>query len=147
MLTGLTLYAGSVIAARWSLAISYVARAQQTGRKMSYQSSFDFIPPLAVGLSAAIARRSDPESSHRAGGEITVSGRREGQLLGVLALVRKYPGSTSLELAYKSFSLDRYVVARRLPELEKAGLVSRGPLKQCGISKKLALTWVPARKG
>jgi hypothetical protein len=36
----------------------------------------------------------------------------------VLALVKAHPGSTSLELAQHTTSLDRYAIARRLPELE-----------------------------
>lgn len=99
---------------------------------ISQQSLFNDPPP--------IARRSDPETSHLAAGEVTASGRREGQLLGVLALVRKYPLSTSLELAQKS-TFDRYVTARRLPELEHSGLVVKRAARLCTVGNRLAVTW------
>lgn len=87
-----------------------------------------------------IARRSDPESSKAAAREITESGLRVRQQTEVLRLVRAYPNRTSLELAQHG-SLDRYVIARRLPELEQAGLVKRGEMRRCSIGARPALTW------
>jgi hypothetical protein len=114
---------------------------------VSTQRAFDFIPPATVkdAMSFPIARRLDPETSKEAALEITASGRREGQALTVLAFVRKYPGKTSSELAVKAQTsgcpYDRYVFARRLPELEKAGLVWKRNSRQCSVSGLQAHTW------
>jgi hypothetical protein len=108
---------------------------------MSTQTAFDFAPTFSERvLAVRIARKSDPKPSHLAAGGITRSGRREGQCLAVLALVRKYPCSTSLELASNS-NLDRYVIARRLPELEKAGYIARRNVRECSVGKRPATTW------
>lgn len=88
------------------------------------------------------ARRSDPESSHRAAEEVTASGRRAAQLAQVIAAVRKHPGRTSMELA-RLTGLDRYLLARRLPEAATAGAVAKGQQRVCSVSDRLALTWLP----
>jgi DNA-binding MarR family transcriptional regulator len=87
-----------------------------------------------------IVRRNDPESSKAVAREITESGLRTRQQAEVLRLVRAYPNSTSLELAQHG-SLDRYAIARRLPELEQAGLVKRGEMRRCSVGARPALTW------
>lgn len=89
-----------------------------------------------------IARLSDPETSHQAAREITSSGERDRQARLVLAALRNLPGSTSAELAYYQ-GIDRYITARRLPELESIGAVKRGKQRRCEISGKNALTWDP----
>lgn len=70
------------------------------------------------------ARRDDPESSHRAADQAERSGRIGRQLEAALAAVRERPGLTSLELA-EATGIDRYTLARRLPELARRGLVHR----------------------
>ena len=104
------------------------------------QQSLPFTTPIEVALRAPIARSSDPQSSKAAADAITASGKREGQLQGVLALVRKHPNSTSLELSHHS-QYDRYTVARRLPELEAACLVCKGDARVCSVGGRLAVTW------
>jgi hypothetical protein len=106
------------------------------------QSSFNFPNQNTVtgALTSPVARAADPKPSKLAAAEITASGRREGQLLAVLALVKKFPRSTSLELSRHS-SLDRYVVARRLPELAHAGLVAKRSVRQCVVGHRPATTW------
>jgi len=66
----------------------------------------------------AASRKTDPESSRRAAREIERSGVLKGQRLLCLELVQKYPGRSSKELSTLG-SLDRYQLARRLPELVK----------------------------
>jgi hypothetical protein len=70
------------------------------------------------------ARRADPLSSHAAADELERSGRAEAQRRQVLAVLRRWPGSTSAELAALG-GLDRHMVARRLPELYRAGYAER----------------------
>ncbi len=85
--------------------------------------------------SIPIARKTDPESSHEAAARITDSGKRKRQIDEALARVRRHPGKTSLELS--DMELDRYILARRLPELEKLGLVTT-------TENKAGLRWWPA---
>lgn len=92
-------------------------------------------------LRAPVAAKNDPATSKQAGAAITRSGQREGQCLGVLALLRQYPRSTSLELAQKGRTYDRYIIARRLPELEQGKLIRKCGMKKCGVSGKLATVW------
>ena len=89
-----------------------------------------------------LARASDPITSHIAGEEHVLSGRWRGDAERVLEALRYWPGRTSRELAERS-GLDRYLVARRLPDLKETGHVERGEKRQCAIGRCLALTWVP----
>lgn len=89
------------------------------------------------------ARNTDPETSHLAAEENTRSGRRAVQQHAVLAAVMAQPGLTSRELA-QAAGMDRYVVARRLPELEAAKIVRKGGARECRVSKRRAVTWWPA---
>ena len=105
------------------------------------QAAFEFAPnPVHKALRQPIAANADPETSHIAGRQITESGKREGQLLGVLALVKRYPRSTSLELSHKG-GFDRYIIARRLPELAAAKLVDRRAPRVCTVGNRPATTW------
>lgn len=90
----------------------------------------------------AIARWHDPETSHDAAQAITASGRRDAQAQAVLGAVLAYPGSTSAELAQLR-GLDRYVCARRLPELERLGRVRKGVALKCTLTGRSAVTWWP----
>lgn len=92
------------------------------------QSLLSIIDTVQAVPRSAIA---DPEASHRAEIRVRESGVMRGQALIVLGLVKSAPGRTSKELAaVDSFmrgkcGLDRYQIARRLPELLNAKLVTR----------------------
>jgi hypothetical protein len=86
------------------------------------------------------SRRSDPETSHEAAEQVRRSGDLGRQQLAVLEAVKRWPGLTSLELAAR-LNLDRYQVARRLPEIEAALRVRRGDIKS--INGRNHLTWWP----
>lgn len=73
-------------------------------------------PPQYHELEAA-SRKTDPLSSKRAAKEIERTGTLKGQRLIALELVKQFPGRSSKELS-KLGTLDRYQLARRLPELE-----------------------------
>jgi hypothetical protein len=94
-----------------------------------------------------MARRSDPETSHAAAAEMLHSGKLTAQQGRVLALVAKHPGCTSLELAAISDGkLDRYQIARRLPELKRGHVVRMGSTRKCNIGDRPAVTWWPERQ-
>lgn len=97
-------------------------------------------PGIQAALRSPVAASADPETSHLAAKEITESGTREIQLHKVLELVRKYPLCTSMELSVRG-KMDRYVTARRLPELAAGHLVSRRTARTCTVSGKKAVTW------
>jgi hypothetical protein len=65
------------------------------------------------------ARRSDPITSHEAAAQMAASGAIGRQAQEVLGAVMRWPGLTSLELGAR-LEIDRWAVARRLPELEPA---------------------------
>jgi hypothetical protein len=89
------------------------------------------------------ARRTDPVTSHEAAEFAEASGTIGHQQEIVEALVRKHPGNTSAELAWSEDAkgLDRYAIARRLPELERLGLVRKGEARICSESGRRAVTW------
>ena len=89
-----------------------------------------------------IARKSDPISSHLSAYEITASGIRGTQQTEIMFAAKKYPGRTSRELAGHT-GLDRYIVARRLPELESVGLVYKGDARKCRVADRMAVVWWP----
>lgn len=103
---------------------------------MNRQNQIDF--DYADRIPAS--RGSDPDSSHEAAEAIDATGKRRAQLTATLMAVAAYPGSTTLELSGRC-SLDRYALARRMPELERLGYVERGPIRQCRVGKRNATTW------
>jgi len=97
---------------------------------------------LGKTFDAPTAHRNDPISSFRAGDKVLKSGRLRGQTQAVLEALRKYPGRTSAELAGLA-DLDRYAVARRLPNLAYRGLAERGPERECTVCSTPCITWRP----
>lgn len=87
------------------------------------------------------ARTTDPITSHMAAAAI--QGEASRQRVVIRKLVEEHPGLTSQELAEHS-DLDRYQIARRLPELRAKGKVIMGHYRPCKVSGRQAHTWVPA---
>jgi hypothetical protein len=74
---------------------------------------------------------------------MNATGKRGEQCRAALALVVAHPGKTSMELAALG-TLDRYQLARRLPDLREIGRVRNGEDRVCTASGRLASTWWPA---
>lgn len=89
------------------------------------------------------ARSTDPQSSHLAAEKITRNGTRASQQQEVVRLVTDYPGHTSAELARRSGRLDRWQIARRLPECAPV-YVQRGKMRICRVTGNKCITWWPA---
>lgn len=106
------------------------------------QFGFEFAAPRMRRVETPAARRTDPESSHLAAEHVTRSGKRGLQQAQATAAVRSFPGCTSFELALKT-DIDRYTLARRLPECVTAGTVRKGEQRTCSITGRQALTWWP----
>jgi hypothetical protein len=79
------------------------------------------------GVTAFVHSRTGQYTSALAGVEVHGSGVAADQRARVFAAVMAHPGWTSAELAGAATGLDRYQVARRLPELEHEGRVVKGP--------------------
>ena len=92
------------------------------------------------------ARSTDPQTSHDAARHIVSSGQQALQQNQALDAVRCHPGLTSNELAQAS-GFDRYMLARRLPELCDHDRVVRGDARKCDVSGRSAATWWPVTPG
>lgn len=87
------------------------------------------------------ARCTDPVTSSIAADKITRSGVRGRQAAQVLDALRAYGlPVTSAELAVLA-DLDRYMVARRLPDLERQGHVTRMDYDTCSVTGHKAVLW------
>lgn len=86
------------------------------------------------------AHANDPITSYMAAARAESSGQIRTDARVCLEAVQRFPGSTSRELASAS-GLDRHAVARRLPELERAERIRKGPKRKCRIAGTLAVTW------
>lgn len=92
------------------------------------------------------ARNDDPGSSHEAADFIVGSGKQAQQQAQAAAAVRNHPGLTSLELA-RATGVDRFLLARRLPEVEREGLIRRGIVRKCAASNgRSGVTWHPVNR-
>ncbi len=110
------------------------------------QQALDLRPPLPLA-----PKRKDRSTSADALVDLKASGKLGEQQLRVLAAlafgVREgWDGVTSLELS-DGAEIDRYVAARRLPELEEQRLVRRLPERHCAISGRRSATWEPTEAG
>ncbi len=111
------------------------------------QSLFELDP---YGGSAPIARATDPESSHEAAAQHTASGARQRHAEIVLALVRRMPGSTFVELFSGATDEEKVIlgneveVMRRLNDLGKSFAIKRGPSRECTVKHTKMTTWWPA---
>jgi len=95
------------------------------------------------GRAKHMARRTDPVSSILAAIESIRTGAHAKQCAVVLDMVVRFPGCTARELAVAR-GIDRYMVSRRLPDLERNGLVVRGEIRSCREGGKKSLTWWPS---
>lgn len=93
-------------------------------------------------MRSSLARNTDPVTSHLAAAEIVDSGVADRQRSIAYKAVCLDPRLTSRELS-SYCELDRYQLARRLPELIKMGLLENGVVRECARSGRKALTWNP----
>ena len=137
--------------ARLQCAIKVLERLKEKPMKSTRRAGDKYWSPLP-GMKAVInfgrntmnriatARATDPDTSHLAGEEMERSGKAQTQREIVLEAVGYFVPLTSAEIA-KCSELDRFQVARRLPELEYAGLVRRLPKRQCNVCRSQSVTW------
>ena len=88
-----------------------------------------------------LARSSDPSISPLAAAEFIRSGRRANQNSELLAWLRGQTRALSSAEIPRDSGMDRHGAARRLPDLERARLVERCPVRECTAWDSMALTW------
>ena len=95
-------------------------------------------------MATHLARRTDPDTSHQAAITFVAGGKHAKQSAEVLNTLRRINASrvmvTSAELA-AYMGVDRYVTARRLPDLAKQRLVERCKKTTCTVNGTSAVTW------
>jgi hypothetical protein len=92
----------------------------------------------------ATAALGDLDTSRQAAERMNASGATGRNAAVVLALVCRHPGSTSVELfEAQGFGsdLDRHEISRRLADLERAGRVHKGPVRDCRVKLTPMVTW------
>jgi hypothetical protein len=99
----------------------------------------------AVKSMEPLSRNADPVGSFQAAERTRKTGLGSRKRLAVYHALRRYQGTTSAELA-KAAGLDRYDVARRLPELERAGWIVRGRRRRCAVTGCDCVTWYVTRR-
>ena len=87
------------------------------------------------------ASKRHQDTSKLAETRITESGERLKHAEMVLIALRLHNGSTSAELAEYLVNLDRYQIARRLPELQYNGLIRKGKPRICGMCNNVCDVW------
>lgn len=90
-----------------------------------------------------LAHADDPVTSKLAARAMAESGALNRQCARVLEALREFPNTTSDELAHAS-GLDRYVVARRLPDLARLGLATQDGRRSSNLSGRQSVVWRPA---
>lgn len=93
-----------------------------------------------VPRNAPASRSTDPESSRESEQHMNDSGERDRQRQRVLEAVQQHSGLTTKHLAQRT-GMDRHMVARRMPELERHGLVRRGPVVSDPGDGRQGVTW------
>jgi len=85
-------------------------------------------------------RKTDPETSRMAAEGMVVAGEWQRQKDMVYENLKRFNGSTSAELA-SFMNTDRYITARRLPDLQREGKAVKGHIRLCNITGRACVTW------
>jgi hypothetical protein len=92
------------------------------------------------GADKALTHRGDPQTSYEAAEGLKRSGRLAAQQQAVLEGLRQCDGATHGELG-AFMGLHWLTPARRLPELERAGLARKGEARVCRVKGSRCTTW------
>ncbi|MBL0220053.1 MAG: hypothetical protein IPQ07_40075 [Myxococcales bacterium] len=111
---------------------------------MSGQASL-FDGAAFAAVAPPVARKRGPLAAQIAASEHTSSGRREANVRMILSLLRLRPGLTMRELHQALPAIKEGIeVSRRLYDLEKLGLVEKGPERLCTASSRVVTSYWPA---
>lgn len=87
-----------------------------------------------------MSRATDPDTSNQAAAEMIATGAAQQQRDRVFAVLMETDGLTSDEIAQRS-GMQRHQPARRLPEMERLGLVVRGLKRASKVTGRDGITW------
>ncbi len=107
---------------------------------MNEPTLFDMGPETPPAPSPPRSHRADPVTSTTAAEKLARSGRCASQKENVLEALRHNNGATSVELA-AYLTVDRYLTARRLPDLERDGRARQGEMRHCRVTGTPCVTW------
>ena len=108
---------------------------------MNHEKTLFDLPPDAMQYGAMpLCHRHDPQTSQQAAERLRESGRLGAQQRAVLEALRRCNGATHAELG-AFMGLHWLTPARRLPELERAGLVRKGEPRICRVKGSRCTTW------
>ena len=116
---------------------------------MSKESLFDMESSAygVIPVGPARARHTDAETSHEAARKVDASGTAECHRSQILQVLIDSPGTTAWEIQRELQHLTREGISKRLPELERQGLVRRGAIRFCTYkTDQRMLTWWPTEK-
>lgn len=93
-----------------------------------------------------VTHRADPETSREAASSHIASGNRERNANIVLELVKRFPGSTAVELWEQAGDAQQVLkemqeVRRRLVDLESAGVACKGDARPCKVKSTKMVVW------
>jgi hypothetical protein len=101
--------------------------------------------PVFAKRGAPLAATADPASSALAAAHIDANGTRQSRKAAVLAFLRNQRAPmTSFELA-RAAGMDRYAVARALPDLRHDHMVERVEMRACRVTGRQSFTWAVTR--
>lgn len=91
----------------------------------------------------ALARKTDPATSHKAAQTMNETGATAIQAMRCLNAVQRWPDKTAAELAQLAGipGMDRYAFNRRLSDLRDNGHVVKGARRACAVLGSECLTW------
>lgn len=92
-----------------------------------------------MGDAHRLARASDPATSKEAAREIM--SQLPFQQAWALGIVDMYGPSTSSEISTRAGQGTNHRLSRRLPELERKGLIVRESARRCRVTGKKAAVW------
>jgi len=98
------------------------------------------IPARLQILNGAMAHREDPDTSRLAAEQLVESGGLARQQQAVFDALHRCDGSTHGEIG-QTMGCHWLIPARRLPELQKAGLVKKGEPRICRVKGSRCVTW------
>jgi len=87
-----------------------------------------------------LSHRNDPATSYEAAGDVKRSDTFKRQKDAVYETLKRHNGRTSAELAY-IMDVDRWLTARRLPDLKREGKVKQGEPRYCTATHRNCVTW------
>jgi len=88
-----------------------------------------------------VAKTNDPVTSWEAGEEIHETGTAQRHVEIILCTLSPHHSLTSAEIAAEC-ELDRWQVARRLPEMERKNLAERWEIRKCAVTNRKCVTWL-----